>query len=353
MPIRATCPCGKVYHYKDAFAGRQAKCPACGAVVNIHGQRVIDAAPGAPPASVLTPGLKKALYASLGLCALVLAAGMVWHFVIAAPAPPAKAPAQNSSVSTAPAATSSVAKPAEVKADQPGAAPSPVPAAPSPNTATPANKPRITLGELRKRPKLGDFPYGGMGGYLKRMQTFGSTEVAGAWQKGFAQLGINLVAFEIARDPGFEQRLRGLFDDKNNLKADLMQHYLKRLPTIPRKEFDTWFETLVAATGGEGMPSQNTWSIAYTLVAADPLYDTSDAYVPQKGQRYLARLKDVKPQNVRSFLKAYSNQSYSDQVAVSLIMVEEFFQGDRFDEKLFQEVMAESPARNAPQKLDQ
>jgi WD40 repeat protein len=39
MPIRAKCQCGKAYLFKDAFAGRRAKCPACGQVVQIPGQQ--------------------------------------------------------------------------------------------------------------------------------------------------------------------------------------------------------------------------------------------------------------------------------------------------------------------------
>jgi len=35
MPIQVTCACGKVYRFKDEFAGRRAKCPACGAMVAI------------------------------------------------------------------------------------------------------------------------------------------------------------------------------------------------------------------------------------------------------------------------------------------------------------------------------
>jgi len=33
MPIRVICACGKAYHFKDEFAGRRAKCPACGGIV--------------------------------------------------------------------------------------------------------------------------------------------------------------------------------------------------------------------------------------------------------------------------------------------------------------------------------
>ena len=35
MPIRVSCACGKAYQFKDEFAGRRAKCPACGGIVVI------------------------------------------------------------------------------------------------------------------------------------------------------------------------------------------------------------------------------------------------------------------------------------------------------------------------------
>ena len=40
MPISGTCACGKDYKFKDEFAGRRAKCPACGQVVMIPGRQV-------------------------------------------------------------------------------------------------------------------------------------------------------------------------------------------------------------------------------------------------------------------------------------------------------------------------
>lgn len=35
MPIETTCVCGKAYRFKDQFAGRRAKCPACGHLIQI------------------------------------------------------------------------------------------------------------------------------------------------------------------------------------------------------------------------------------------------------------------------------------------------------------------------------
>jgi hypothetical protein len=39
MPIVATCQCGKQYTFKDAVAGRRAKCLVCGQVIQIPGVR--------------------------------------------------------------------------------------------------------------------------------------------------------------------------------------------------------------------------------------------------------------------------------------------------------------------------
>jgi len=44
MPIRVTCACGKAFHFKDEFAGRRAKCPACGRLVQIPSQRASGSA---------------------------------------------------------------------------------------------------------------------------------------------------------------------------------------------------------------------------------------------------------------------------------------------------------------------
>jgi hypothetical protein len=40
MPILVTCSCGKEYLFKDAVAGRRAKCLVCGQPVQIPGTRV-------------------------------------------------------------------------------------------------------------------------------------------------------------------------------------------------------------------------------------------------------------------------------------------------------------------------
>jgi hypothetical protein len=48
MPIRITCTCGRAYQIKDKFAGRRAKCPACGAIINIPHQQTAFSADKKP-----------------------------------------------------------------------------------------------------------------------------------------------------------------------------------------------------------------------------------------------------------------------------------------------------------------
>jgi len=58
MPISVTCACGKKYTFKDKFAGRRAKCPACGAIIAVPGQPVVQpsqAVQQAPPPQVAVP----------------------------------------------------------------------------------------------------------------------------------------------------------------------------------------------------------------------------------------------------------------------------------------------------------
>jgi ribosomal protein S27E len=64
MPIKVKCPnadCGKVATVKDEFAGKRAKCPACGTIMTIPNGTGVAAAPAAhhpaapPPAAVQAP----------------------------------------------------------------------------------------------------------------------------------------------------------------------------------------------------------------------------------------------------------------------------------------------------------
>jgi len=89
MPIQCKCQCGKEYTFKEQFAGRRAKCPACGGVVQIPGLRATGvsvpkpADRGAPPYEEEQEN-KTLIHAGLGATALILAAGLgiaIYFFV--------------------------------------------------------------------------------------------------------------------------------------------------------------------------------------------------------------------------------------------------------------------------------
>jgi hypothetical protein len=61
MPIRVTCACGKKYTFKDGFAGRRAKCRACGQVFLISDESVLQAAPPEPSARGVPEGQTPAI----------------------------------------------------------------------------------------------------------------------------------------------------------------------------------------------------------------------------------------------------------------------------------------------------
>jgi hypothetical protein len=61
MPITFSCGCGKTLRVPDEFAGRRAKCPGCGELVNIPGPEPVfeveeKPKPGAAPPT--QPGTK-------------------------------------------------------------------------------------------------------------------------------------------------------------------------------------------------------------------------------------------------------------------------------------------------------
>ena len=158
MPIRVTCACGKKYTFKDEFAGRRAKCPACGQVVVIPGERATAAprpAPKAAPAGLVIRKPKEVsnalLYGGLGVVAgvVVIGLGIVGYFVfkgatpvrprdlppaavpVAAMETPAATPAESNPPASPPPteakppAPPAAAAPAAIEAHPPSLAPPP------------------------------------------------------------------------------------------------------------------------------------------------------------------------------------------------------------------------------------
>jgi len=144
MPIAVRCACGKEYHFKDEYAGRRAKCPACGQVVRIPGARP----PGTPmprrPSREASPEGEQSrtvVLAALGFAGFVILVGIglvVYFLFFSGPAPRAPRPAAPSPATQQPSAAASQGPAPASGPPAPAPAPNPAPAAPeTPPAASP------------------------------------------------------------------------------------------------------------------------------------------------------------------------------------------------------------------------
>ena len=172
MPIVVRCACGKEYHFKDEYAGRRAKCPACGQVVRIPGTRP----PGTPmprrPSREASPEGEQSrtvVLAALGFAGFVILVGIglvVYFLFFSGPAPRARAPAASSPATQQPSAAASqgpapasgppAPAAAPVVAPGPSSVPSPsaIPASPPPPAPPAPASAAMSAVEILRR--LGD-----------------------------------------------------------------------------------------------------------------------------------------------------------------------------------------------------
>ncbi|HUU30794.1 MAG TPA: hypothetical protein VMY69_01685 [Phycisphaerae bacterium] len=146
MPIAARCACGKEYRFKDEYAGRRAKCPACGQVVRIPGTRL----PGTPiphrPSREASPEGEQSrtvVLAALGFAGFVILVGIglvVYFLFFSGPAPRAPKPAASPPVTQQPSAAASQ-EPAPASGPP---APAAAPAAVEPSAESPSQSPATT-----------------------------------------------------------------------------------------------------------------------------------------------------------------------------------------------------------------
>ena len=72
----------------------------------------------------------------------------------------------------------------------------------------------------------------------------------------------------------------------------------------------------------------------------DELYDESHRYVPERGTKYLSRLAGLTRGHVDLWVSRLSLfESIQDDAALSITLVDGFFEGDRFHERAFQTAM--------------
>jgi hypothetical protein len=163
MPILATCPCGKKYQLKDEFAGRRAKCPACGRVFQIPGRQSAAGTAAVPPESEGAPPVSRmgrtAVFVGLSATALVMLVGLGFIAYLAFLKPSkqysaAQAPAVTPQPKATPATHSGTQEEGAAPAPRPSEAPAPQATATPAGPAAPSTAAR-TPAEGRVRPPKG------------------------------------------------------------------------------------------------------------------------------------------------------------------------------------------------------
>jgi cytoskeletal protein RodZ len=149
MPIAVRCACGKEYHFKDQYAGRRAKCPACGQVVRIPGTRPPGTLKPHRPsreASTESEQSRTVVLAALGFAGFVILVGIglvVYFLFFSGSAPRAAKPAAPSPDTQQPSAAASQGPAPASGPPAPAPAPNPAPAAPeTPPAASPPADPK-------------------------------------------------------------------------------------------------------------------------------------------------------------------------------------------------------------------
>jgi transposase InsO family protein len=128
------------------------------------------------------------------------------------------------------------------------------------------------------------------------------------------------------------------------LKADLAARAIKRFKSLPTEEVDRWKEALGQLVGEEDISEP---MLAWHLVLIEE-FNEGDAYVPEKGRKYLSRLAHISSESVRTWKGALPSFDHSDPVgsnidfALAIILTDEFFPGERFDKALFNAAFEET-----------
>ena len=210
MPISVRCACGKEYQFKDEYAGRRAKCLACGQVIRIPGARPSGTpVPRRTSREVSPEGEQSrtrelALLGSAGFVVLV-GIGLVVYFLFfsgpaprverlavptavepSAPSPATQPPSAAASRGPAPASGPSAPAAGPVVAPGPASVPSPlaIPAPPPPPApAAPSPRQPSALAGTRPAPAP------------QTSNTPANREVIGRWLDEGAHVGCRITIF--------------------------------------------------------------------------------------------------------------------------------------------------------------
>ena len=193
-------------------------------------------------------------------------------------------------------------------------------------------KPGVTIEDLRKRRPVCGVPSNDRDTFLKR---------AGALDKQhFSDWMVALARLEATTESGtlfLKLPLKAsLLFEGETIKEDVHKRLMKRLASLSPQQFADWVVRFYADLKlADDIPA---WSIAVTVAAVDDLYDKSDQYDPQKAAKYLKRLRGLSMGHVLLWQEKVG-RTYADDAVFMILLNDDFFQDDCFDEKAFNAVL--------------
>ena len=217
-------------------------------------------------------------------------------------------------------------------------APPPAPKTPTSKPAPPPAPaaPRITRAQLRRISPLC--------GLTCTIRTVYVARAKALPAKDFARWALALDKATGARTDraslvhNFPRKMSILFDETGaapTFRADLSHRLLRRLGSIPPDQLGKWKSAVAYVLPGKAPD----WSVPLTLAAADGLYDASDAYDPQKGAAYLRRFRGLAGRHVDLWTRTLGWETFADDAALSIILIDAFFPGGAFDAKGFEQAL--------------
>jgi len=226
-------------------------------------------------------------------------------------------------------------------------------------TADEAERQPITLAQLRKRPPLCGLPLETTSGrplegeagaffilaqfdqttrkvFLDRLESFKRLSLDD-WLAAFRKVGTRVDRTRLSMN--FPVKMSILYR-RLDLKADLNRRFVRRLKSIPKPQFQSWRRAVHHLVE----PDWDDLFLGLTLAAADEFYDQADQYLAERAGKYRARLRGLKRSHLALWTKRIRvYRSILIDAALSIALNDGFFEGDRFDEKAFNDVLEKRP----------
>jgi hypothetical protein len=207
------------------------------------------------------------------------------------------------------------------------------------NTSVSSNPARtLTLVELRKIPPPGGIPLS-RGEAIDRMNLGGKVDRMREWRESMAQAtGHSVDELNFLRYNLWIAEHMSLLYDVKQLRPDVESKMFNRLKSLQPANVQPWHDAFKEVLGERDLADD---VVVLVILPVDRFFD-SDRYVSNKAIPYLNRLRNL-PGSVIGRWVNEVDQFKGTQLdaAMNIILLDAFFQGDRFDEVAFQTALSQ------------